>query len=86
LADEHTYGKPGFIYEEWTHGTEDWERIQVTAEDRPRISKPVLAEERAKRDQWFGREYLCEFQEVEGRVFSQESIDAAIQDFEPLDL
>jgi hypothetical protein len=80
------YSKSGFYYEEWTHGTEDWERTQVTAEECPRISKRVLAEERAKGDMWFGREYLCEFQEVEGRVFSQESIDAAIQDFEPLEL
>ncbi len=80
------YGKRGFYWEEWAHGTDDWERIQVTALEWPRISKRVLEEERAKGDKWFGQEYLCEFGEVEGRVFSQESIDAAMQDFEPLDL
>jgi hypothetical protein len=37
-------------------------------------------------DKWFRQEYLCEFVEREGAVFSQESIDAALQDFEPLDL
>jgi hypothetical protein len=29
---------------------------------------------------------MCEFGEVEGRTFSQESIDAAFRDFEPLKL
>ena len=80
------YGKRGFFWEEWVYGTEGWERIQVTGPECPRISKQVLEEERAKGDKWFGQEYLCEFGEVEGRVFSQESIDAAMQDFEPLDL
>src|SRR6266705_711682 len=28
--------------------------------------------------------YMCEFGEREGRAFSQESIDAAFQDFEPM--
>jgi hypothetical protein len=77
-------GKRGFFHHEWSEGTEGWERIQVTAPECPRISKQVLAEEQAKGDKWYGQEYLCEFGVVEGRVFSQESIDAAIQDFEPL--
>jgi hypothetical protein len=80
------YGKRGFFYDEWAHGTEGWERIQVTGPECSRISKQVLEEECAKGDKWYGQEYLCEFGEVEGRVFSQESIDAAMQDFEPLDL
>jgi len=79
-------GKRGFFWEEWRDGTEGWERIQVTGPECPRISRQVLEEERAKGDKWYGQEYLCEFGEVEGRVFSQESIDAAMQDFEPLDL
>jgi hypothetical protein len=29
---------------------------------------------------------MCEFGEMEGAVFSQESIDAAFQDFEALNL
>jgi hypothetical protein len=80
-------GKRGFFWEEWANGGAEWERIQVAAPDCPRIKPRFLAEERAKQgDKWYRQEYLCEFVEREGAVFSQESIDAAMQDFEPLDL
>src|SRR6185369_13647951 len=79
--------KRGFYWEEWAHGGDMWERIQVTAPECPRIRPGFLAEERAREgDKWFRQEYLCEFVEREGAVFSQESIDAAMQDFEPLEL
>jgi hypothetical protein len=80
-------GKGGFFHEEWTHGGDRWVRIRVAAPDCPRIDPGFLAEERAAgSDAWYRQEYLCEFVEREGAVFSQESIDAALQDFEPLDL
>jgi hypothetical protein len=80
-------GKRGFFWEEWANGGAAWERIQVAAPDCPRITKRFLEEERAKEgDKFFRQEYMCEFVEREGAVFSQESIDAAMQDFEPLDL
>jgi len=80
-------GRRGFFYEEWAHGGPAWERIRVAAPDCPRIKPEFLAEEQAREgDKWFRQEYLCEFVEREGAVFSQESIDAAMQDFEPLDL
>ena len=70
-----------------THGGYAWERIRVTAPDCPRIKAAFLEEERAQvGDKWFRQEYLCEFVEREGAVFSPESIDKAVQDFEPLDL
>jgi hypothetical protein len=37
-------------------------------------------------DRLYGQEYLCEFVEREGAVFPRELIEAAMQDFEPLDL
>jgi hypothetical protein len=78
-------GKQGFFWEEWQNGGPDWERIKVTAPECPRISKRFLEEEKATGgDKWYRQEYLCEFVEREGRVFSQESIEAAMQDFEPL--
>jgi hypothetical protein len=46
----------------------------------------LLAEESAKGDETYRREYLCEFGENEGAVFSRESIDAMLQDFEALSL
>jgi hypothetical protein len=80
-------GKRGFFYDEWAHGGDTWERIRVAAPDCPRIHAGFLEEERAREgDKWFRQEYLCEFVEREGAVFSQESIDAALQDFETLDL
>ena len=39
-----------------------------------------------KGDETYRREYMCEFGDMEGAVFSRESIDAAFQDFEPLNL
>ena len=82
-------GKAGFFYEEWTHGGERWVRIRVTAPECPRIDAEFLADERAAGgDKWYRQEYLCEFVERDGAAFSQEDkdIDAALQDFEPMDL
>jgi hypothetical protein len=77
-------GRRGFFWEEWDHGAEDWERISVGAPDCPRISPEFLEEEKAKGEDWFRQEYLCEFVEREGSVFSWESIVAMRQDFEAL--
>jgi len=80
-------GQRGFFYEEWAHGGDEWERIQVAAPDCPRISQRFLAEERAKTGNTsFSQEYLCQFVEREGAMFPQELIDAAMEDFEPLEL
>jgi Terminase large subunit, T4likevirus-type, N-terminal len=80
------YGKRGFFWEEWEHGGSEWERISVPATECPRISAQLLAEECAKGDETYRREYLCEFGDIEGAVFSRESIDAALQDFPALEL
>jgi Terminase large subunit, T4likevirus-type, N-terminal len=79
-------GKRGFFWEEWEHGTEDWERITVAAPECPRISARFLEEERAKGDSWFRQEYLCEFVEMEGAVFPRALIDGAFDDFAGLPL
>jgi terminase large subunit-like protein len=78
-------GKRGFLYEEWTHGDDAWERIKVTGPDCSRIARGFLVEEQGREgDKWYRQEYLCEFVEREGAVSSQESIDAALQDFETM--
>ena len=52
-----------------------------------RILPDFLEEERRSLDEaTFRREYMCEFGEMEGRVFSDESIQAAYQDFPALEL
>jgi hypothetical protein len=42
--------------------------------------------ERQRRRNVPARSTMCEFGEMEGAVFSRESIEAALQDFEPLSL
>ena len=80
-------GRRGFFWDEWDHGGEEWDRISVPATDCPRISARVLAEEKANAgDKWYRQEYLCEFVDREGAVFSREVIDAAYQEFEGLNL
>jgi hypothetical protein len=81
------YGKRGVFYEEWT-GSSSWERYEIPATECPRISPEFLEEERRSLpDRVFRQEYLCSFEEAEGQVFSEESIQAAIaKEVEALDL
>ena len=80
-------GRRGFFWDEWDHGGEEWERISVPATECPRISERVLAEEKATAgDKWYRQEYLCEFVDREGAVFSREVIDGAYQDYPGLAL
>ena len=79
-------GKRGFLYEEWAHGGPEWQRILATGPDCSRLEKRFLEEERAKSERYFRQEYLCEFVEREGAAFSQESIDAAFQDFDAIEI
>ena len=59
----------------------------MPATDCARISRRVLAEEKANAgEQWYRQEYLCEFVDREGAVFSRETIDGAYQDYEGLSL
>src|ERR1035437_5976989 len=56
-----------------------WERIQVTAEECPRIPREFLEEERAAMgDRWFLQEYLCEFEDSVSGVFDRELVERAI--------
>jgi hypothetical protein len=79
-------GRQGFFWEEWERGAE-WERISVAAPDCPRISQRFLEEERARGDQWYRQEYLCEFVDREGAVFPRELIERAFgEEFAGLEL
>jgi hypothetical protein len=61
-----------------------WKRFQVTARDCPRIDPTWLAEQRLiLGDRWFAQEYLCEFTEGVGQVFSTDSVLAAFSSTEP---
>ena len=79
-------GQCGFLWLEWRDGGDDWEPISVAAPDCLRISAAFLEEEEAKGENWNRQEYLFGSWEREGRVFSEESIDAMAQDFEALEI
>ena len=72
------FGKRGWFYNEWI-GESRWQRVQVTADQCPRIPRDFLAEEqRALGPRWFRQEYQCSFEDVTDAVFSSTDIDAAV--------
>jgi hypothetical protein len=77
-------GKRGWFYEQWERG-EGWERVQVKANECPRISADFLKEEQAQLGPMiFSQEYECAFVDAETSVFSTELIEQAlVDDFEP---
>ncbi len=80
------FGKRGFFHQVWTEGGDDWQRVKITAEDCPRISKAWLEKERAMiGSHWFAQEYLVEFRETLDQVFSYADIMRALDtDVTPL--
>jgi len=80
------FGKRGFFFDCWASGGDDWQRVKVTARDCPRIEPAFLEQERrAMPDTWYRSEYLCEFVDQAGAVFSYDVIHAALSaDIEPL--
>lgn len=75
------FGKRGHFYEAWENGGDSWDRIEVTADQCPRITPAFLAEERRTMPTlWFSAEYNCEFCDTVDMVFSTEDIMAAISD------
>lgn len=72
------FGKRGVFHSEWEAGR-GWERYEVRATDCPRISSEFLEEERRNMPgQWFRQEYMCEFAEPQGAVFSHGDVAAAL--------
>ncbi len=74
-------GRRGFFWEEWSGGGDGWERFSVPATECERIPAAFLEEERRSMgDRWFRQEYLCEFLEMEGALFTEEMIQRAFSD------
>lgn len=72
------FGKRGFFYSEWTDGA-DWQKVKITADQCPRISKDWLERERQMiGDWWYLQEYFCEFVETDDQVFNYDDIQAAL--------
>jgi len=78
------WGRRGVFFEAWEHG-DGWQRVQVTAEQCPRISAQFLAEERAALGPHiYAREYACEFQDADDAAFSGAAIARMVTDDPPL--
>ncbi len=74
------FGKRGWFHDEW-HGTGEWERVRITAEQCPRIPAEFLAEERrALGERYWRQEYMTDFTECVDAVFSYADIQAALDD------
>lgn len=73
-------GKRGFFYETWMNGSPDeWQKIEITAADCPRISPEFLASEKASMpESLYYQEYFCQFRETTDSVFSYDDIQAAL--------
>lgn len=58
---------------------DDWERILVTADQCPRITRNFLEEERISLgERWWLQEYFCSFQDTVGAVFSERDIQSML--------
>jgi len=79
------FGKRGWFHDEWT-GSNAWERVQITAQQCPRIDPKFLAEEQlALGERWYRQEYECSFEDCVGSVFSHEAVMALLDsDTKPL--
>lgn len=74
-------GPRGWFWEAWESGDVRWERVKVTADECPRISRAHLEQERAMMgDVAYRTEYLCEFGEMEGAAFLAADIEALFSD------
>jgi len=84
-ADEHALWKARILLGGVGRLTEEWERIQVTGPEFPADFEAGRGRSARRGARGLGGS-LCEFVELEGRVFLQKSIDAALQNFGPLNL
>ena len=80
IALSTPFGRRGWFHQEWTEG-QGWQRIRVTAEDCPRISREFLEQERASLgDWWFQQEYMCQFVDTGDSIFSYDLVHQALDD------
>lgn len=75
------YGKRGHFFEEWVNGGDDWKRIQITAQQCPRMTEEQLEQQRRSMgDMFFRQEFLCEFVDTAEQTFGYDLIQRAFDD------
>jgi len=74
------HGKRGFYYGAWSNET-DWHKVEITADQCPRLTKSFLEEERSIFPDWFFmQEYFGFFAEGVSSVFKTDDIDRAFKE------
>lgn len=64
-------GRRGHFFEAWERGGAEWERVQITADEVPRISSEFLASERVAMGRNYEQEYCGTFLDgATGRVYA----------------
>lgn len=72
-------GQRGWFYTAWSDPSQDWERVEVTGQDCPRMSEEFLKQEREEMGDWeFQSEYMCKFQDEVDQLYRTEDIQAAL--------
>lgn len=71
------HGKQGFFYEAW-ESEDEWLKVEINADQCPRITSEFLAEERRNYPSWFfQQEYYCEFRNTTTSLFDSDTIEGA---------
>ena len=74
-------GKTGFFWKAWSE-EEGWFKMKVTAEECPRTSKEILAEQRKIfSEDLYRQEYLCEFVDNDDAMFKMEQVMSLFVDY-----
>ena len=74
------HGQRGHFWKAWTGGG-NWRRVEVPATECPRITDEFLEQERREYgEDYVKQEYLCQFLDVHGAVFSTRDIERALSD------
>jgi len=74
------FGRRGFFYDVWTNGNEaEWQKIEITALDCPRITDDFLESEKASMPEFlYLQEYHCKFVDTDTQIFPSELIENSI--------
>jgi hypothetical protein len=80
------FGKRGWWHQAWTEGGDAWERVEIRADQCPRIPADFLAQERRDLPSWIYRqEYECSFEDTLYQIFATDLVmDAFRADIAPL--
>ena len=78
-------GRRGWFFDAWEHDP-SWQKIVAPATACPRIPADFLATEKITMGEYFyGQEYLCQFNDAIGQLFTDSLIQSAFDaDVEPL--